>query len=179
MGGPERNKLLVPIDGVPLVRRVAGRIADAGFAEVVAVLGFEAERVAAALAGLAIRTVVNPEHEVGQMTSVRAGLAALGAPSAGVMICLGDMPALTTADYRAIAAGFFARARGTVLVPTYRGARGNPIVLDRPALADILARDARFGCRQYVARNADIVATLELGFDAILRDVDHPEDANK
>jgi molybdenum cofactor cytidylyltransferase len=63
-----------------------------------------------------------------------------------------------------------------VLVPTYLGTRGNPIVLARSSLADILARGAHFGCRQFVSNNGDIVTTLEMPNDRVLADIDRPED---
>jgi molybdenum cofactor cytidylyltransferase len=49
MGGV--NKLLLPIDGVPLVRRTAETLLATGIEDVVAALGFEADQVERALAG--------------------------------------------------------------------------------------------------------------------------------
>ena len=68
------NKLLLPIDGEPVVRRTARQLLGAGLEEVVVVLGHEADSVSGALDGLAVRAVVNPDYRDGQMTSVRAGL---------------------------------------------------------------------------------------------------------
>ncbi len=88
------NKLLLPIDGEPVVRRTARQILAAGPEEIIVVLGHEADLVCHALDGLAIRAVVNPAWRDGQMTSVHAGLAALSAPVDGIMICLADQPFL-------------------------------------------------------------------------------------
>ena len=195
--GP-RNKLLLPVDGVPLVRRSVAVVLGHPFAEVVVVTGHEAPLVEAALDGLAVRTVRNPRYEEGQMTSVRAGLEALSAPRTGhiggdprtpgpagatdatpergVMVCLADQPALTTEDLGLVAGAFLARVDCPVLVPTFRGTRGNPIVLGWRSLASILSRGGDFGCRQFVAKNADLVTTFEMPSDHVLTDVDRPED---
>lgn len=171
------NKLLLDCGGVPMIRRVVDTLTGCGdLAEIVVVLGFEADRVSAALEGAPIRTVVNPEFAGGQMTSVRVGLGALATPGVGVLICLGDQPTLTAADIGAICRAYGARERGSVLVPTYRGQRGNPIVLDPASIDDILGGGRKFGCRQFIASNADLVATAEIDTERIIRDIDRPED---
>lgn len=172
----DANKLLLPVDGEPLVRRTARRLLAAGPEEAVAVLGHEREAVAEALAGLPLRTVVNPDHGRGQMTSVHAGLAALEKPSEGVMICLADQPLLTTEDYLALIEAFGRRGEKSILVPTYEGRRGNPIILAARHRAAILARQANLGCRQLVDRNPDLVASVAFANDHVVRDVDTEAD---
>jgi molybdenum cofactor cytidylyltransferase len=176
MGGP--NKLLLPVSGVPLVRRVVDTLACYPFVELVVVVGHQATQVSEALRGTSARIVLNPSYEEGQMTSVRAGLAALVARQrgSGVLVALGDQPALTEEDIHAIATGFLALPEGRVLVPTFGGARGNPIVLSRAALDAVLSRPGGFGCRQFIDKNRDRVTTLEMPNDHVLRDVDLPSD---
>jgi molybdenum cofactor cytidylyltransferase len=176
MGRP--NKLLLPFGKTVLVRRVVATIASLPFAEIIVATGHDAERVAAALAGLPVRLVHNPRYAEGQMTTVHAALAALSAPSAesaGVMVCLGDQPALTAADLEIVARAFLDDP-SRVLVPTFGGVRGNPLVLPRASLPEIVARETSFGCRQFVAKNADLVRTFEMPDDHVLVDVDRPED---
>jgi len=172
------NKLLLQVGGVPLVRRVVSTVFAFPFVEVIVVTGHQAPEVEAALEGLAVRFARNPRFEEGQMTSVRAGLAALELPSAGAMVCLSDQPAVTGDDLGRLSRAFFDDEAGPirVLVPTFQGARGNPIVLARESLTEILARGGNFGCRQFVDRNADWVTALEMPDDHVLEDVDRPED---
>jgi molybdenum cofactor cytidylyltransferase len=170
------NKLLLAVDGVTLVRRAVSAVLSRPFAEVVVVTGHEASSVEAALDGLDVRLVYNAAYEQGQTTSVRAGLAALSAPARGVMVCLADQPWLTAEDLRVLGGAFLDRPDCAVLVPTYLGARGNPLVLARRSLIDILARGGNFGCRQFVARNSDLVTNFEMPNDHVLADIDRPED---
>lgn len=174
MEGP--NKLLLPLAGMPLVRRTVDALVRHPFAEVVVVTGHDAANVEEAVRGASVRIVRNPTYEEGQMTSVRAGLAALSEPSVGVVVALGDQPLLTPEDLATLAAAFLARPECQVLVPTFQGARGNPIVLSRANVATILSRSGNFGCRQFVEKNQDLVTTFEMPNDHILRDVDRPED---
>ncbi len=170
------NKLLLPIDGEAVVRRVARRLLASGVAEVVAVLGHEADLVARALDGLALRAVVNPAWREGQMTSVHAGLAALSAPVDGIMICLADQPFLDAGDYSALIEAFAREGDKSIVVPTHGGRRGNPIVLAAAHRDEILARGADLGCKRFIARNPDLVATVEFETDGFVRDIDTPAD---
>ena len=170
------NKLLLPIDGEKVVRRVARQLLACGLAEIVVVLGFEADLVARALDGLALRAVVNPDYREGQMTSVHAGLAALSAPVDGIMICLADQPSLDAGDYRALIEAFAREGDKSVVVPTHGGRRGNPIVLAAAHRDEILARGANLGCKRFIANNPDLVATVEFETDGFVRDIDTPAD---
>ncbi|HVL73390.1 MAG TPA: NTP transferase domain-containing protein, partial [Beijerinckiaceae bacterium] len=77
MGGP--NKLLARIDGVPLVRRTADAALMSDTGPVIVVTGHQAEAVRAALAGLDLRFVHNPDYPEGLSTSLRAGIRAVPA----------------------------------------------------------------------------------------------------
>ena len=66
-----RNKLLLELDGEPVIRRAVGRAIDAGLSPVIVVLGFEADRVREVLSGLTHREVVNTEFEAGINSSVQ------------------------------------------------------------------------------------------------------------
>ena len=63
-----RNKLLEPVDGEPIVARVAGAALESGADPVIVVTGFEAARVAEALARLEVTVVHNPAFAEGLST---------------------------------------------------------------------------------------------------------------
>jgi molybdenum cofactor cytidylyltransferase len=169
------NKLLLPIEGVPMVRRAAESLLASAAGEVVAVLGHEGAPVAAALEGLALRTVSNPDHGSGQMTSVRAGIAALSDPWSGVLVCLADQPALTSADIDFLIESFGATQGEHILVPTREGARGNPVLLPAAFRDDLAGGGMNVGCRQLIDRNPDRVRTIEVPNDHFTTDIDTPE----
>ena len=170
------NKLTLPVDGVPLLRRTAQVLSAAWLNEVVVVLGHEAELVAPLLAGLPVRTVQNPDYRAGQMTSVHRGLAALSAPCAGVMICLSDQPLLEAADIERIADTFVRDCPRSVLVPSWRGRRGNPIVLAWAHREAILAGGRNLGCKRLIQNNPDLVWPLPMPNDHCVFDLDQPAD---
>ena len=87
-----RNKLLAEIEGVPMVRRAAIAMLEGGIRDLVVVTGHEPERIAAALDGLDVRLVDNPDFAAGQAGSVAAGVTALPETVSGALISLADMP---------------------------------------------------------------------------------------
>src|ERR1051326_6470278 len=95
--GPGRNKMLLELAGEPLVRRAARRALAAGLSPVVVVLGHEADRARAALAGLPVEITVNPDFTGPTSGSLHAGLDVLGADVEAVVVLLADMVHVTAA----------------------------------------------------------------------------------
>jgi molybdenum cofactor cytidylyltransferase len=168
------NKLLAEIDGEPLVRRAVRAARDGGLAEVVVVTGHQAEAVTAALDGLAVRFVHNPDFAEGQSTSVRAGIAAVPADCEAAMVLLGDMPAVDAATVRAVADAYGPARGSLVVVPVHAGRRGNPVLWARRYFADLAALTGDRGAREIIDRDPAAVATVDAG-PGVLVDVDTPE----
>lgn len=168
------NKLTLPVGGKPLLRRTAELVLGLRLREVVAVLGHEHETARDLLHGLPLQTVFNPHYRDGQMTSVHCGMAALQQSCDGVLVCLADLPLLEVEDLEMLMAAF-ADCPTSVLVPTHRGARGNPIVLAYQHREGILAGDRNLGCKRLIEKNPDLVSTVEMTTDHVVFDLDTKE----
>jgi molybdenum cofactor cytidylyltransferase len=168
------NKLLQPVAGVPMVRRAANAaLASRAFA-VVAVTGFAADSVQAALSGLDIEFAHNPEHQSGMASSLRTGLRALPAETDAVVVVLGDMPMVSAAHIdRLIAA--FDPARGNIVAPMKDGRRGNPILWPRAFFDEMQQVQGDVGARELLQRHAGRIDLVPCDDDAIFADVDTPE----
>lgn len=170
------NKLTLPVAGEPLLRRTARTLLASRLSELVIVLGHDAEAAERVLAGLSVRTVRNAAYREGQMSSVHCGLAALSAPGDGVMICLADQPLLTGHDIDSLIDAFARRSRGSILVPTYAGRRGNPIIIAGAHREDILRGARNLGCKRLIERRPDEVVTHPMHDDHTVFDLDQPAD---
>ena len=170
------NKLLLPIGEVPLLRHTVDTLLNCPLREIVVVLGHEHGQLQPLLNGLAVRCTVNPHHEEGQMTSVHAGLAALSTNCNGVMVCLGDQALLTPRDLTCLMDAFSDIGERTILVPTYRQQRGNPVVFSYAHRDAILAGGRNLGCRKLMDSNPELVAALEMDTDHVIVDLDTPDD---
>jgi molybdenum cofactor cytidylyltransferase len=170
----EVNKLTLPVAGEPLLLRTARTLLRAGLQEVVVVLGHQRHLVEPLLRDLPLHVVCNDDYRDGQMTSVHCGLAAMRQACDAVLVCLADLPLLEVADLRRLADAFV-DCPTSVLVPTYRGARGNPIVLAYEHREQILAGDRNLGCRRLVEKHPELVTALEMDSDHVVFDLDTPE----
>lgn len=169
------NKLTLPIGGVPLLRYSTQVLLASKAQDLIVVLGHQAEQAHALIRDLGVTVVHNPDYQSGQMSSVYRGIERLARPGDGVMICLADQPLLVPADIDFLIDAFARRSRGSVLVPTYRGRRGNPIVLAAEHRAAILAGERNLGCKRLIERNPELVTTLETDNEHYAFDLDTPE----
>jgi molybdenum cofactor cytidylyltransferase len=168
------DKLLLPADGMPMVRRSALLYLDMGM-HLTVVTGSDDRAVSAALAGLAVRLVANPHADSGQHTSVRAGLAAAPLMAPGVIIALADQPLLTSADIGALVAAFIATDGARICVPRHGGKRGNPVIFPL-ALARKL-RETGMAPRAFIDAHPETIGWFDATNDHFNRDVDTPADA--
>lgn len=173
------NKLALSVGGQPLLRRTAGTLLGSRLTEIVVVLGHEASWARRTLDDLPVRTIYNDNFRQGQMTSVHTGLSALERAVDGVMICLADQPLLVSADIDRLIDAYLADPGCSVLVPVWRGRRGNPIVLNYAHRDAILDGDPKLGCRRFIERYPDLVTTIEVDSDSYVTDLDTPEDRRR
>lgn len=166
MHGP--NKLLAQFGGVPLVRRVASAVTASRADATHVVLGHQHERIAAALDGLDVTFVDNPDFADGLSTSLKAAERALPPEVNGLLVVLGDMPGVTANAIDAMIDAF-ARSGGQAIIrATDAGKRGNPVLLPRTLFTEIERIEGDTGARHLVEGASLPVVDVELGAAASL-----------
>ena len=168
------NKLLLRLDSDPLVRRAARQAVEAGLSPVIVVLGHEAERVAAALGGLAVETVMNPAYRAGSHGSMQTGIEHVPGDCAAAVVLLGDMPLVTAAMIAGLAERF--RRGAEPLVLSLYGEVQAPPTLYARSLFPAIARAGAGGGREIVLAHRSEAAEIRWP-ETLLADVDRPEDA--
>ena len=166
--------MLAEFDGKPLVVRVAEAALESEAEPVIVVVGHEAEAVSAALAGLPVTIVENPDYREGMSTSLKAGFAALPEGTEAAAILLGDMPQIGTALLDWLLKAWRSSGFPPALVPTFEGARGNPTILSKDLAAAIAGLGGDIGAGKLLRALPDVVE-IELGDPAISRDADTPD----
>ena len=171
----EANKLTADLGGEPMVRRTVRNVLGSRARPVIAVTGHQPEAVSEALSGLDVRFTHNPDYAQGLSTSLKAGLAALPSGIDGVVVCLGDMPAITAADIDKLISAFAPKEGRAIIVPIYQGKRGNPVIFAESFIPEMRDAAGDSGARHVIGRYADAVAEVDLGSDAIFLDIDTQE----
>jgi molybdenum cofactor cytidylyltransferase len=169
------NKLIAEIGGKPLVRIAAEQALASRASPVIVVTGHQRERVEAALKGLPVRIVHNPDYAQGLGTSLSAGIAAVAEGADGAVVCLGDMPQVSAGLIDKLIAAFDPERGALVVVPSIEGRRGNPVVWSRRFFHDLTQIQGDIGARHLIAAYAEAVVEVTVADDAALTDVDTPE----
>jgi CTP:molybdopterin cytidylyltransferase MocA len=169
-------KQLVEIDGEPLLRRVVRAVLATEPRDAVAVLGHDADRIAAALEGLKIRQVRIDDADEGMSASLRAGIAALDAGCAGALVVLTDQPSLGAPHLEAICAAW--RATPTRAVASaYADVLGVPALLPRGWFSDVAALRGDTGARALLrAKRHEVIA---IPAPDLANDIDMPDDVRR
>ena len=167
------NKLLVADRaGKTMIARVVDNVLSSGARPVLVVLGHQAEQIEAALAGKPVRFVHAADYAEGLSASLKAGIAAVPGECAAAIVCLGDMPLVTGRMIDRLLSAYDAEEGRQIVLPTFRGKQGNPMLWDRRFFPEILAITGDSGARFLTGKYAEVLAEIEMSDDAVLRDFD-------
>jgi len=169
------QKLVLPVGGQPMVARIVDQLLASPIDRVFAVIGADADRIRAALAGRPVTFVLNADQQGEMLSSVRCGMAALPPECTAALIVLGDQPGLT-ADVAARLWQAFQTADRGIVVPTSDGRRGHPLLVAFRYRDEILTRYETVGLRGLLQAHPEDVHEVEVGTPRILEDVDTPQD---
>jgi len=175
MGAP---KVLLPFAGTTVINHIVTQLRAAPLADIVIVTGPRHRDIAAALAGHPVRLVPNPDPDGDMLSSVRTGLRALQPDCRAALIALGDQPRITTELVRQLLRAFETGNAG-LLVPTFHGRRGHPLLMTTAYRDEVLRQHDAEGLRGLLHAHPDDLATLPVEDNAVLADMDTPEDYHR
>lgn len=177
---PHAHKLTAPLNGEPLVRRAVVAALASRARPVIVVTGHEGEKVRAALAGLDVVFVDNPDFAKGLSTSLKAGIAAVPDETDRVVVLLGDMPKVEPALIDRLAAAIDPAAGRLIAVPVAQGTvqrrRGNPVAWARLLFPALMAIEGDVGARALITDEPELVAEVPVEGEGAFLDIDTRDD---
>jgi molybdenum cofactor cytidylyltransferase len=175
MGEP---KQLVTLDGRPLLAHTLENLRAARVDTIVLVLGFAAEAIRAKVDLHGVKVVENKDYEQGMGSSLRAGLFALDSSIDASLMVLGDQPFVRSQTFNEIVERY-QQSEAQIVIPTYRGFRGNPVLLDRSVFAEVMALNGDVGCRAIFGNHSSGIAKVPVDDIGVLLDIDSRQDLVK
>lgn len=169
MGEP---KQLLPFAGKTMIECVVAAFDLATVDEIIVVLGYKAGEIAAKISHTRARIVKNANYKDGMFTSVQAGLRELPAKAKVAMIALADQPKLHAATVQTLLDKF----TGKILVPSFGGRQGHPLLLSSRYVPEILAMDASLTLKHFLANHPNDLARLVVEDEGVLVDIDDRSD---
>jgi molybdenum cofactor cytidylyltransferase len=142
---------------------------------VIVVLGHEAEAVKPLLEQRKVTTVVNPRYGEGQSSSLKAGLQKLAGDCEAALFLLGDQP-LVTPETIDLIIGVYAESPSPIVIPTFNGRRGNPVLFSRETFPRIETLRGDCGARALFQEYDGEIRSIAVPTPAILLDLDTKED---
>ena len=169
--GPN-NKLLLNVDGIPLVRKSAINILNSNVTSMTVVTGFDENKIVNALSGLNVNFVKNINFREGLSSSLKAGLANITPTPSAVIICLADMPKIQPEHINQLIENFNPLKGWEICIPTNNGKRGNPVLIGSRFFPYIFETSGDFGAKQVMKQHSDKIMEVEIGTSDIHFDID-------
>ena len=169
------NKLLAPVEGVPLAQRTLKLLAPLPFARRVVVSQWPQVRALAVRAGF--EALDNPQSAEGIAASVRMGTAAMeGLDGALFAVC--DQPFLTTASIQRLI-DTFSESNNSICALSFQGQRGNPAVFPAAFFPALSALKGDRGGGQIIRAHPEALVLVECASAWELMDIDRAEDLRR
>ena len=171
-----RDKALLPLGNHTFIDHIAA-VLDGEVDPLLAVLGYHAAEIQQqAQLPRSCRVLLNPDYRSGQLSSLKVAVRALAnEPVGGALVCLVDHPAVSKTVVHALFERF-QKTNAAILVPTFQGRRGHPVLFASRLFAELEAAPLDEGARAVVHRHADDVELVPVNEEGILWDVDRPDD---
>ena len=154
------NKLTKEIKGIPLIKLSVKNILASYVNELVIVLGHQKEIIEKLIdKHEKIKFVFNKDFESGMASSINVGLNHLSKNTEAFFICLGDMPMVNSDIYSQL---IKSRNQKNIIVPTYNGQQGNPVLFDKSMKETVMNITGDVGAKKILELNKDKILNLEI-----------------
>ena len=168
------NKLTKEIQGTPLIKLSVKNILASSIDELIIVLGYQKEIIEKLIdKHEKIKFVFNKDFESGMASSIKAGLNHLSKNTEAFFICLGDMPTVNQDVYNQL---IRSRNYKEIIIPTYKGQQGNPILFSKSMKSIIISIEGDIGAKKILEQNKDKILNLEISNQGITRGFDTQDD---
>ncbi len=149
-------------------------------AEIIVVLGHREAEIRPRLAGTGVLFAINENYQKGMLSSIKTGLEMLSSNDHAFMLLLVDQP-MITADLIDALIGAYSEGDKGIVLPTYQGVPGHPVVISADYVDDIMQMDDRVegGLRSFINGHREDWLEVPVKTSAVIEDIDLPEDYDR
>jgi molybdenum cofactor cytidylyltransferase len=175
------NKLSLPFANSTILGTVINQLLESKADEIILVHGDESIDYLHHK-GPRLRMAQNKTPDAGLTSSIQTGVRT-ARPDNALLICLGDMPLLTTANYNSVLKNYIVNYienyivsdKKVILQPKKGQHTGNPVLFSPDFRNDILSLDSPNGCKPIVQSNQQYVRKIPVNSDAFFTDIDNKD----
>ncbi len=164
-----KNKLLLPIRGIPMLQHVVHALDQDSISEIRIVTGKYDSSFRATIFNSKIKWIYNENYSQGMSASIRFGLQ--GIDSVSVMITPGDMPLYKRETIMRL---IMNHQPDTISIPTFENTKGHPVILDNLFIKACLTEKSEKALYATIKKNEKHIVLIETTDRGILTDIDNP-----
>jgi molybdenum cofactor cytidylyltransferase len=139
------------------------------------VLGAGAEEITKQVGLDPKQTVVNPDWQRGQLSSIKAALKSIAEkPTDGVLLCLVDHPLISSGLVNELVEAFY-HTKMPIVLPTFRGKRGHPVIFSATLFDELLDAPEETGARAVVWNHASEAHEVPTSEEGVMLNLNDPE----
>ena len=127
----------------------------------------------------AVIAIINKEYLKGQSSSLQIGISALPEECDAAVVILGDMPDINSTLINQLIENYNPSDNKSIIIPTYKNKKGNPVLIDREFFPDILSIKGDKGAKDIIKVNKKYINEIPQKQSAIINDIDTKEDLAK
>ena len=166
------DKLLTPIHGVPMIRRIANTVLHCGFSQTLVVC--RDDRLKTYLPD-GVKSVLNEQPNEGLGSSIRAGVNHAD-PSNLFMFFMGDQPFVSDTVIRTLLAAWNKGESWSIVVPLYGEQRGTPVIFSASWKTELSRLSGEAGGRSIMEKHPDKIRFVTIDDHRAGLDVDTRDD---
>lgn len=174
MGDP--NKLLLQLDGKPMIYSVCKTVMEAKINQLILVTGHDRFAIEKAVPKGIDNIMFNKDWKRGMMSSISVGLSALDIDVDGTMIILGDMPLIRTNTINLLFNEFKKNKCDKIIFPLYIEEQANPVIFPKKYFSEILDFEGDIGCKKIIKKYHEDTIGVSLNSDEVVVDCDTMDD---
>ncbi len=165
-----RPKALLRFQGRTFIEHILDAIGHSSIGETIVVLGHHRAEIGETLGDAMV--AFNPTYERGMVTSIQTGVRALLGRVDGAMLFLVDHPMIDPRTIDLLAA---ALKPSRIVLPTFCGRRGHPVLFAADILPEILDLAESEGANTVVRKDPGRVIEIPVSSPGVLTDIDTPQ----
>ena len=169
MGSP---KLLLKWGDSTIIEKSVDALLASKVDELIVVLGYQAQEISRKVGSRRLKITINQQYRMGMSTSIRRGLRQVDPKSEAILVALADLPFIETDVINHLIDSYRRNPYGIVL-PSYRGERGHPVILSRFRYQEEMNHlTGDRGCSPILDLHPGDILEVEVDSESVVADID-------
>ena len=172
------NKLLLKVKSITIIEKTIKNLYNSNIDNFFIILGYQSNLLSKVLKNFKIPLIINDSYKEGISSSIKKGISRIDDKSNGVMICLADMPKITSNTYNNLIENFkkfYDSSTPLIILPEYNGETGNPVILSNHFFSELKEISGDIGAKYLIKKNKKYIKKVNISESYILEDIDDLE----